>query len=131
VLLDPAVPLFGVRPGSQDRLDQLAGLRPDGRRPAHDARRCPLGVLLVGFGHVLDHRGVRAARVAPGMGGDALAEPEDLDGRRGEAHVDGSAVVHQGEGDRVVVAVDFDVVVDVDTGDLPLAVRESRSGQRP
>jgi len=65
------------------------------------------------------------------MGGDALAEPEDLDGRCREAHVDGCALVHQCEGDRVIVTVDLDVIVDVDTGDLPLAVREGRGGQGP
>jgi hypothetical protein len=34
-------------------------------------------------------------------------------------------------GDRVIVVVDFDMIVDADRSDLPLAVDEGRRGQRP
>ena len=45
------------------------------------------------------------------------------------AHIDD--LVDEGVGDGVVVAVDLDVVVDVDAGALPLAVDEGLGGQRP
>ena len=64
------------------------------------------------------------------MGGDALAAVEDLDGGRGQARVD--VLVHERVGDGVVVAVELDVVVDVDArADLPVAVDEGLGGERP
>jgi hypothetical protein len=63
------------------------------------------------------------------MRGDALAAVEDLDGGRGQACVD--VVVDERVGDRVVVAVELDVIVDADAGaDLPVAVDEGLRGER-
>ena len=58
----------------------------------------------------------------------ALAAMEDLDRRGAEARVDD--LVEQGVGDGVIVALDLDVVVDVDAGDFPLAVDEGLGRQR-
>jgi hypothetical protein len=77
---------------------------------------------LVGLGHVGGIGGVAAAAVGAAMGADALAAMEDLDRAHAGAHVDG--LVHEGVGDGVVVAVELDVVIDVDPGRLPLAVDE-------
>ena len=66
---------------------------------------------------------------APGMGGDALAAMKDFDGARGQARVD--VLVHERGGDGVVMAVELDVIVDVDAGaDLPVAVDEGLGRQR-
>ena len=85
----------------------------------------------MGLGHVLEHGGVRPARIAALMGGHSLPEPKDFDRRRREAHVDRGTVMHQREGDGVVVAVDLDVIVDVDAGDLhsPYVKAEAGSGR--
>ena len=56
------------------------------------------------------------------MGGDALAAMEELDGRGADPRV--HDFVDEGVGDGVVVAMDLDVVVDVDAGHFPLAVDE-------
>src|SRR6266508_2908475 len=54
---------------------------------------------------------------------------EELDGGGGQAGVD--VLVQEGVGDGVVMAVDLDVVVDVDAGvDRPLAVDEGLGGER-
>ena len=62
------------------------------------------------------------------MGGDALAAMDDLHRRGGGAPVD--ALVHERVRDRVVVAGELDVIVDVDAGELPLGVDEGLGGQR-
>ena len=69
------------------------------------------------------------AHGAPPMSGDALAAVKDLDGGRGQAGVD--VLVQEGGGDGVVMAVELDVVVDVDAGtNLPVAVDEGLGGER-
>ena len=63
------------------------------------------------------------------MRGDALAAVEDLDGGRGQARV--GVFVDERVGDGVVMAVELDVMVDVDAGtDFPLAVDEGLRRQR-
>ena len=63
------------------------------------------------------------------MSGHALAAMEELDRRRGQAGVD--ELVDEGVGDRVVVPVQLDVIVDADAGvDFPFAVDEGLGRQR-
>jgi hypothetical protein len=125
-----AIVLLGMRPVGEDRLDQRGRLGADGARPVDEARRRPLEMALVGLGHVGGVRGVLAADDTPPMGGDALTTVEDLDGGRGLARVE--VFVDERVGDRVVMAVELDVVVDADAGaDLPVAVDEGLGGQRP
>jgi hypothetical protein len=86
-------------------------------------------VVLVRLRHVGGGGGVLAPDEAPGMGGDALAAMKDFDGRRGQAGVD--MLVHERVGGGVVMAVELDVIVDVDAGaDLPVAVDEGVRGER-
>ena len=68
--------------------------------------------------------GTIAARMQP----DARAALEDLDGGRREADVE--RLVHQRIRDRVVVAIDLDVVVDVDARLEPVGVDEALGRQR-
>ena len=124
-----AVALLGMRAVGEDGGDERRGLGADGLRPLDEARRRPLEMVLVGLGHVGGGGGVPARRVIAPMGGDALAAMEELDGRRADARV--HDLVDQGVGDGVVVAVNLDVVVDVDAGDRPLAVDERLGRQRP
>jgi hypothetical protein len=118
-----------MRPIREDCLHQGGGLRADGAGPVDEARGRPLEVVLVRLRHVGGVGGVLASDEAPGMGGDALAAMKDFDGRRGQAGVD--VLVHERGGDGVVMAVQFDVIVDVDAGaDLPVAVDEGFRGER-
>src|ERR1700751_6418197 len=62
------------------------------------------------------------------MNGDALALMEDLDAASGQPRLDlgaGEAV-----GDRIIVGVDVDVIVDADPAHAPLAVFVGLTGQR-
>src|SRR5262245_53849096 len=124
-----AIALLRVRSIRENRGDERRGLRPDGPRPVDEARGRPLQMVLVGLGHVSGVRGMTAAAGAPAMGGHPLTAVEDLDGGEGQAGVD--LFVQERGGDGVVVAVDLDVVVDVDPGvDLPLAIDEGLGGKR-
>src|SRR5712691_1693376 len=111
---------YGLRPGEpvepvlQDRVDMAIGAGLDGAG--------------AGAGGLEPLRAV-ALGEAPPMGRDALAAVKDLDGRRGQARVD--VLVQERVGDGVVMAVELDVVVDVDASpDLPVAVDERLRGER-
>jgi hypothetical protein len=71
-------------------------------------------VAAVGVGHVSRVGGVPAALEAADMARDAATTAEDLD--RVGAETDVAELAYQLVGDRVVMAVDLDVVVDVDLG---------------
>ncbi len=81
-------------------------------RPVDEARGRPLQVALVRLRQMGGIGGVPAADRTPLMGGDALAAMEDFDGRRRQAGVD--VFVDERVGDRVVMAVELDVIVDAD-----------------
>ena len=59
---------------------------------------------------------------------DPRAALEDLDRRRRETHVE--RLVHERIRDRVVVAIDLDVVIDVDAGLQPVGMDEALGRQR-
>ena len=88
--------------------------------------------LMVG-GHVDGSGGVAAPLVGAGVGGDAFAFEENLDGGGGDFGVDGFA--DEAAGDAVIVGVNIDVVVDIDFGPFPFgefvgAVRQGEGGGR-
>jgi len=109
-------------PVGEDGGDEGGGLRADRLCPLDEARGRPFQMALMRLGHVGGLRGVAAADIAAPMGGDPLAAMEDFDGAHAGAHVDG--LVDEGVRDGVVMAVEFDVIVDVDPRGLPLAVHE-------
>jgi hypothetical protein len=124
-----AIALLGMRPVGEDRLDERGRLGTDGARPVDEARRRPLEVALVGLGHVGGIGGVVPADKTPPMRGDTLAAVEDLDGGGGQTRDD--VFVDERVGDGVVMAVEFDVVVDADArADPPVAVDEGLGGER-
>lgn len=90
--------------------DEPRGVRSDLLGPADKSLRGPLAHTSVLLGHVRVDGGVMA--LARG------AHVEALHGGRGQAYVELAS--NQGVGDAVVVAVDFAVVVDVDSGLFPL-----------
>ena len=118
-----AVALLGVATFVEDGGHELARARPDARAPRDQPRRSPLQMLLVGLGHVLGFGRVPSAGVAAGVRGQAPPVVEDL--HRGGGKADLDLLVHQRVRNRVVVAVDLDVVVDVDLGVLPVPMAEA------
>ena len=66
----------------------------------------------MGTGHVVGVRAVPAAEVAALMDADALAAMEDLDGARGDAHLDLGA--DQRVRNRIQEVMDLDVIVEID-----------------
>ena len=82
----------------------------------------------VRFRHVLGHRRVPARLMAARMQPDPRAALEDLDGGGREADVE--RLVHQRIRHRVVVAIDLDVVIDVDARLQPVGMDEALGRQR-
>ena len=82
----------------------------------------------MGARHVLGHGG-RSAVAASRVGGHAPALEEDLDGGGGVADLD--LLADQLVGHAVEVAVDLDVVIDVDATRLPAPQDVARGGEGP
>ena len=110
-------PLFGVRSVLQDQLAQRRRRRPDPGGVAPDALDRPVGVAPMARRHVIAHRRVPAVAAGPQMGGDPLAPGEDLDGARGEPHLDLAA--REAVGNAVEVGLDIDVIIDADPAHAP------------
>ena len=89
--------LFGMRPALQDQLAQRGRSWADRSGLAADALDRPVGVTPMARRHVLGHSGVPMVAAGPQMSGDPLALEKDLDGTRGQPHLDfaaGKAVRH-------------------------------------
>ncbi|CAI9008909.1 hypothetical protein EMIT0324P_90003 [Pseudomonas chlororaphis] len=81
--------------------------------PADQSLRRPLGMFAVALGHVLGLGGVATFVWRAQVAGHALVGVEAFDGLCGQPHFE--LVFHQLVRHRVEVAVDLDVVIDVDT----------------
>lgn len=124
-----AVSHFGMRLALEDGAHGLCGRRArSGLGPMDEPRRCPLEMRLVTLGHVFAQNGVLVGSPAARMRGDAFAVVEDLNRCRGEARfqlLPGELVR-----DTVVVAIDFDVVIDVGANGFPTGDHVAFGGQR-
>ena len=96
--------------------------------PTDQPRRRPLGMRAVGARHVFGMGG-RLPVVAPLVRRQSLAAIEDLDRVRGVADLD--LLADQLERHAVDVALDVDVVVDVDAAPLPVRQDVTRGRQGP
>ncbi len=114
---DRAVPLFRVRAGIKNGLNEGGGLGTGLAGPGENSGRRPIGMFLMSEGHVGGGGGMSTTEVGSNVGGHALAFEEDFDGGGGELGVDGFP--DEATGNAVVMAIDFDVVVDVDLGPFP------------
>lgn len=120
--------LFGMSAMLHDGGNQVLSIGADLSRPADQARRSPLKIFSVAPGHmVLCGRVLSPLRTAR-MSGDAAVLEQDLDHARGEADIDLPS--DELIGDAVVVAVDLDVVVDIDRCLLPFRVFIGMERQR-
>src|SRR5476649_1450990 len=109
--------LLGMRPPLHDLLDEQRGLRADALGPGDDALGGPLGVLAMRPRHVRDLRSVLVLVVAAGMAGHAQVAVEHLHRRLGGAEFE--LLVGERVRDRVIMVVEFDVIVDVRPDYLP------------
>ena len=112
--------LFGMAAFAQDEVDKGCRIRPDpaGLRPEPLGR--PVGIAPVGAGHVRGHGGVFAIGRRPPVSGDALAAMEDLDGGCRQARP--NLVAQQAVGNRVIVLLDLDVIVEADPALKPFGI---------
>ena len=108
----------------QEALDQFGGGGADRCRPSLQLARRPLGMCPMRGWHVLGQRGVMPLSTAAGMTGDTFAFGQHFDHVTRDTQLDG--LVDQGMRHAVVIALEFDVVVDVDRGFLPLGDDEGR-----
>ena len=109
-----------MRPTGQHGEDQRLGVRPDVACLAVQALRRPFGIAPVRARHVLRQGAVPRSAVAPRMGGDAFAAVEHLDRARRGAGV--HLLADQRVRHRVEEALDLDVIVDADAGEMPLGI---------
>ena len=112
-----------------DGLHQSSGVGTGLLRPVDESGGTPFRILLVGGRHMFFEGGVLMGHITSDMAGHAFAFSEGLHGMGGKPDMEFFAL--QFIRHAVVVIVDFDVVVDVDGGDLPLGVFVSflRQGQ--
>ena len=118
-----------MRATLEDLLDERRGLRADRGAPADEPRRAPFQMRAVRLRHVRGHRRV------PARHGSCAHGPRPACPRwkistvvADEAHVE--HLVDERMRHRVVVAVDLDVVVDVDARLEPVGVDEALGRQR-
>src|SRR5262249_41360797 len=102
----------------QNAFDQLSSMRTDVGRPVHDARRRPFQMRLMALGTMLCMGYALVAAAMTEMGSHTLSTVENLDGRRGGAHLD--RLAGERVGHTVPVTVEGDVVVDVDARLCPV-----------
>src|SRR5277367_3523523 len=115
-----AIALLGMGPAFENLLAERRGRRADLTGVFPDTLDRPAGVAPVTGRHVLGNGRVLPVPARPEMNGDALALMENLDAAGGQPRLDlgaGEAV-----GDRIIVGVDVDVIVDADPAHAPLAV---------
>ena len=79
------------------------------------------------FGHVLGDGGGFPGAIAPEMGGDSSALEEDLDGGLGEPHL--HLLMNELIGNAVVMAIQLDMVIDIDLGVFPFSKDEPVRGR--
>src|SRR5271154_2282786 len=119
--------LLGMRPRSQDHVDQHRCVGADQRGLAADALMGPIAIAPVRARHVVGDGGGPMQAQAALMAGDPLAAMEDLDGRDGDPRLDlladqlvRHAVVVLGDLDKQVAGTDRALfgAIDYDAGEI-------------
>src|SRR5215471_11396772 len=109
--------LFRMQAGLKDGINQRGREGANRRRPTHQTLGCPFQVALMRFGPMRSDSRVAASLVTAVVTGDALAAMKDLDGHRRVARVE--FTVQQRMRNAVVMALNFDVVIDMDPDLFP------------
>lgn len=123
------VGLLRMDPRGQECLDDLSRLVPNRLGPTGEAFWRPLLVGAMRRGHVFGQCGVLPGAIDAGVHRDATVAKEDFHRTLGNPQVD--FLVDESIGDAVVVVLELDIVVDVDTGLFPqgelVGLRRQRS----
>src|ERR1043166_9889318 len=96
-------------------------------RPVEKSPRCPLQMVLVGFGHMLSQRRMAPFACTAPVRRDAFAFVEDFDRGGREAHVHGLA--YEAMGNTIEVALHFEVIIEMDPRVPPLGILVGRGGE--
>ena len=115
--------------GGEDRGDELGGGGTTLLRPAHEPLRGPFHVGLMGLGHMGGYGRMLALEGRATMTTDPLAFMETFHTVGGEPHID--PLADQRIRDGIIMMIDFDMVIDVHGGFLPVGVFIGRGWQRP
>ena len=114
------------------RLDQeaheIASMGTDLDRPIEETPGTPCAVRTMMRGHMFRDRRMAAEPIGTSVRSDALIVMEKLDGRGGDADIE--LKTSERVRDAVVVAIDFDVIVNVSAAVLPRGKLVSGAGQR-
>ena len=98
-------------------------------RPVDQPLGRPFGIVSVGGRHVRRDRTVAAFEGGAPVAGHAFALVEEFHHLGTQADLE--LLLDQRVGHRVVVAFDFDVVIDIDAGEFPLGIFIGLRGQGP
>jgi hypothetical protein len=90
---------------------------------------CPCGIVLVRARHMCGDRTMAAFVGSAPVAGDTFPRGEELHHGGTQAYV--QLLAHQRVGHGVVVAFDLHVVINIDTGELPLGIRIGLRRQGP
>lgn len=101
--------LLGMRPAGEDGDDQPLGLQTDGRAPAPETIRRPLGIAAVRARHVRGVCSIARHAIAELVDSNAFAAMEDLDHPRGRPDVD--LLADEGVRDGVEEAPELDMII--------------------
>lgn len=107
-----------MRPCGQHGFDDLCRRRATGGRPGDQALGRPFGRVLVRARPMRGDRTMAAFVGSAPVAGDTFPLGEELD--HGGTQADVQLLAHQRGGHGGVVAVDLPVVINLDTGELPL-----------
>src|SRR5262249_40918190 len=114
------------------RLDQeayeIAGMRTDLDRPIEETSGAPFTVRAMMRGHMFRDRRMAAEAIGTNVRGDALVVVKKLDSRGSDADIE--LKTSERVRNAVVVAIDFDVIVNVSAAMFPLGKLVSGAGQR-
>lgn len=82
----------------------------------------------MGLGHMIRDGGGFPGAIAPEMGGNSSALEEDLDGGLGKPHL--HLLMNELIGNAVVMAIQLDMVIDIDLSAFPFGKDEAMRGKR-
>jgi hypothetical protein len=112
--------LLGMRTRGENRFHHLRGGRTTVGRPSDQALRGPFHVMAVSRRHVRGDRTVASFEVGAEVARHAGALVEEFHHPGTHTHLE--LVLDERIGHRIVVAVDFHVIINVDAGTFPLGV---------
>src|ERR1700688_1639185 len=119
--------LFGMRPRTQDDVDQSIDVWPDFGGLAANALMCPVAIAPMGARHMLGDGRRTMRQDAAQMRCHTLTTQENLDGFLGDPRID--LLAQKVVGNTVVMFGNLDVIIEIDPTALPLGILVGLIGQ--